>query len=119
MKDPLLSNRKLTTELSDDSSLTVEQMKQLNRDKQKEYANKLSSNWRDAKSEIEGMEHDELLGFIEANKDNGLLVRAGTATIRVSVYEYALMQYVTKEMKARSVREAVIKLMENELLLTL
>ncbi len=115
MKDPLLSNRKLTTELSDDSSLTVEQMKQLNRDKQKEYANKLSSNWRDAKAEIEGMGHDELLGFIEANKDNGLLVRAGTATIRVSVYEYALMQYVTKEMKARSVREAIIKLMENEL----
>ncbi|ETJ85539.1 hypothetical protein D029_4704 [Vibrio parahaemolyticus 970107] len=95
--------------------MTVEQMKQLNRDKQKEYANKLSSNWKEAKSQIEHMNHEELLAFIEANKDNGLLVRSGNATVRVSVYEYALMQYITKELKARSVREAVIKLMEEKL----
>lgn len=115
MKDPLLTNRKLTTYLSEDSSLTVEQMKQLNRDKQKDYADKLSLDWKNAKSEIEGMDHDDLLGFIEANKDNGLLVRCGTTTVRVSVYEYALMQYVTKEIKARSVREAIVKLMESNL----
>lgn len=115
MKDPLLSNRRLTTELSDDSSITIDQMKQLSREKQKDYANKLSSNWKDAKSKIEGMGHDELLGFIEANRDNGLLVRSGSTTIRVSVYEYALMQYVSKEIKARSVREAIVKLMEDKL----
>lgn len=115
MKDPLLANRKLSTELDQSSSLTVEQMKQLAREKQKEYADKLSLDWRIAKREIEGMEHDELLGFIEANNQNGLLVRCGSATIRVSVYEYALMQYVTKEMKARSLREAIVKLMEKEI----
>ena len=98
-----------------DSSLTVEQVRQLSRDKQKEYANKLSQDWKVAKNSIEDMEHDELFQFIEANHNNGLLVRSGSVTIRVSVYEYALMQYITKEMKSRSLREAIIDLMQKEL----
>jgi hypothetical protein len=115
MKDPLLSNRKLSTEIEKDSSLTVEQVRQLARDKQKEYANKLSQDWKEAKKNIEDMEHDELFQFIEANHNNGLLVRSGSVTVRVSVYEYALMQYITKEMKSRSLREAIIDLMQKEL----
>lgn len=115
MKDPLLSNRKLSIELDKNSSLTVEQVQQIAREKEKEKANKLSLDWKNAKAEIEGMEHEDLRGFIEANKDNGLLVRCGSTTVRISVYEYALMQYVTKEIKARSLREAIVKLMENSL----
>ncbi|QQX82691.1 hypothetical protein JK628_23200 (plasmid) [Shewanella sp. KX20019] len=85
-----------------DESGVQERIKQESRDYQKQQRAKHLQYWNDEKAKIDGLTPEGLEQYLNDNKLNSDLARAGMHTIKINPYELALIKLAMSKKGARS-----------------